>query len=564
MPFIIQILVGWLFTLSATFAADITVSVDRSPLKVDESFQILFTAAEAVDGEPDFSPLEQDFNLLNQSQNSRSSWVNGKASQIFQWAVTVMANDSGTLIIPKIKFGRDTSSALSIKVLPSSANKALREDDDLFLDVNVDTEKPYLQAQVIYTLKLYRKIDLAKGNLSEPELPDAVIEKLADDNNYTTQLSGVTYAVTERKYAIFPQKSGTSTIKPLILNADVIARNRQSSSFFNAQITQRRVVKSKAITLNVQPTPASFNTTINAPWLAAEKVEFTQAWSGDTAQMKMGEPMTRTIRLVVYGSTVGQLPELNVNKPITDLKAYSDQPILHEEKTDMGLIASREEKIAYIPTKSGHYSLPAMQITWFNTKTEQTETIKLPEITLIASGSDTTLIQTTTTSEQISSNTTTETTSLSTTESDHNAGWWRYIAIFSSAGWLITIIVLTWKKFNHTQQRNEQKEESPADISLKNAVKELKTACMNNDATAANIALLQWGLIQFNATNLGVIAANSEARLRDEIIELNTVLYSQHQLSWQGKKLFQAFSESNARVKLAATPKSHLQPLYRI
>jgi hypothetical protein len=162
--------------------------------------------------------------------------------------------------------------------------------------------------------------------------------------------------------------------------------------------------------------------------------------------MKMGEPMTRTIRLVVYGSTVGQLPELNVNKPITDLKAYSDQPILHEEKTDMGLIASREEKIAYIPTKSGHYSLPAMQITWFNTKTEQTETIKLPEITLIASGSDTTLIQTTTTSEQISSNTTTETTSLSTTESDHNAGWWRYIAIFSSAGWLITIIVLTLEK----------------------------------------------------------------------------------------------------------------------
>jgi hypothetical protein len=560
-----MILVGWFFTLSTPFAADITVSVDRSPIKVDESFQILFTASEAVDGEPDFSPLEQDFNLLNQSQNSRSSWVNGKANQVFQWAVTVMANDSGTLIIPKIKFGRDTSAALSIKVLPSSANKALREDDDLFLDVSVDTEKPYLQAQVIYTLKLYRRIDLAKGNLSEPELPDAVIEKLADDSNYTTQLSGVTYAVTERKYAIFPQKSGMVTIKPLILNADVIARNRQSSSFFNAQITQRRVVKSKAITLNVQPAPTSFNATPSTPWLAAEKIEFTQAWSGDTAQMKMGEPMTRTIRLVVYGSTVGQLPELNVNKPITDLKAYSDQPILHEEKTDMGLIASREEKIAYIPTKSGHYSLPAMQIIWFNTKTEQTEIIKLPEITLIASESDTTLSpKISTVPEQTSSNTTTDTTSLSPGDIDHSADWWRYIAIFSSVGWLLTIILFIWKKFNLTQQRIEQKEESPTDISLKNAVKELKTACMNNDATAAKIALLQWGLIQFNATNLGVIAAHSEARLRDEIIELNTVLYSQHQLSWQGKKLFQAFSESNARVKLAATTKSHLQPLYRI
>ncbi|TAL51743.1 MAG: protein BatD, partial [Methylovulum sp.] len=90
-------------------AAQINASVDRNPVNIDESFQITFTATDTPDGEPDFSPLEQDFSILSQSQSSSSSWVNGQSSNTIQWIVNVIAKNSGSLVIPAIQFGADSS-----------------------------------------------------------------------------------------------------------------------------------------------------------------------------------------------------------------------------------------------------------------------------------------------------------------------------------------------------------------------------------------------------------------------------------------------------------------------
>ncbi len=568
MPLLILIFSLWLAGFSTNvFATDITVSLDRSPVSVDESFQILFTVSESPDGEPDFSPLEQDFTIQSQSQNSRMEWVNGKSNRIIQWIVTVMANDSGNLIIPVIKFGSDSSPALKIVVSPSSANKSTQNDEDLFLEVSANTEKPFIQSQVLYTVKLYRRVDFAKANLSEPELPDAVIEKLADDTNYTTQVSGVTYVVIERKYAIFPQKSGVTTIKPLVLTADIVARGRQNNSFFNSQITQRRIVKSNPITLNVQPIPVTFT---DSHWLTAESLELTQTWSGDTSQMKVGEPLTRTVKLVAHGSTVGQLPELNGSKIDPQLKAYNDQPVLHEDKTSAGIVASHEEKIAFIPAKAGNYTLPAIQISWFNTQTQKIEMAMLPEMNLtVIAAENTPQVQTTPTvveNKQIPPAPLLEERRQDSPviENEQTYLLWKFIAIFSTLGWFITLGFLFFKHKTASKKISEPVE-SPAEISLKACVRQLKKACMTDDVHDAKTALLKWGKLQFNEISLGAIASHCEARLRDEILQLNTTLYAKDAQPWQGKELFKAFSENNARAKLTTRTKTDaLQPLYRL
>jgi hypothetical protein len=418
-------------------------------------------------------------------------------------------------------------------------------------------------------VKLYRRVDFAKANLSEPELPDAVIEKLADDANYTTQVSGVTYVVIERKYAIFPQKSGATTIKPLVLTADTVARGRQSNSFFNSQITQRRIVKSNPITLNVQPIPATFT---DSHWLTAENLELIQTWSGDTSQMKVGEPLTRTVKLVAHGSTVGQLPELNSSKIDPQLKAYNDQPVLHEDKTLAGIVASREEKIAFIPAKVGNYTLPAIQVSWFNTQTQKIEMATLPEMNLTVAGAENTpQVQTTPTpavteSKQNTSAPLSEITKLENpvVEIGQENLRWKFIAIFSTIGWFLTLGFLFFKHKTASKKISEPIE-SPAEISLKACVKQLKKACMTNDAQAAKIALLEWGRLQFNEISLGAIAPHCEARLRDEILQLNSSLYAKEPQVWQGRELFKTFSENNARVKLATQTKTNaLKPLYRL
>jgi len=67
-----------------------------------------------------------------------------------------------------------------------------------------------------------------------------------------------------------------------------------------------------------------------------------------------------------------------------------------------------------------------------------------------------------------------------------------------------------------------------------------------------------------NVISLGAIAAQSDARLRDEILLLNQVLYGKEAGQWQGKKLFQAFVENKAREKIVVTDDSSLEPLYRL
>ncbi|MGB4499155.1 MAG: BatD family protein [Methylococcaceae bacterium] len=564
MPLVILFLSLWLVVFSTNvFATDITVSLDRSPVSIDETFQIIFTANESPDDEPDFSPLEQDFTVQNQSQSSRTEFVNGKLSRLIQWAVTVMANDSGNLIIPVIKFGRDASSALKITVSPSSANKnSSQNGDDLFLEVSMNTQKPFIQSQVLYTVKLFRRVDLAKANLSEPELSDAVIEKLGEDAIYTTQLSGATYGVIEQKYAIFPQKSGTATIKPLTLTADVVARGKQS--FFSSQMTQRRIVKSNPVTLNVQPIPA---TSENSKWLAAENIELSQTWSSDFSQMKVGEPLTRTIKLVAQGAMVGQLPELG-NAPLdAQLKTYNDQPVLHEDKTPTGIIATREEKIAFIPAKGGNYTLPEIKISWFNTQKQKLETATLPEMNLTVLGETIAQIQTPIVQESqpVIAPVVESTTQVSSPNVENKSLYiWQSIAIFSTIGWLITLGFLFFKH-KTTSKNLPEKQESPADISLKTCVKNLKKACETNDAHSAKIALLEWGKLQFAEISLGAIAPHCEARLRDEILKLNATIYAKEPQTWQGRELFKAFSENNARVKLAKQEKSDaLKPLYKL
>ncbi len=373
--FLCAILVFLLPRLGIT--AEITTSVDRNPINLSDSFQITFTATEEPDGEPDFSALSEDFTLLNQSQSNNSSWTNGQLSSSLQWIVTVMAKQAGTLIIPAIPFGTDSSQILQIQVQKTANTANAPVDDDLFLEVDATPENTYLQSQIIYTLRVYTRININQARLNEPELSDAVIERLGEDSNYNTQINGVAYSVTERKYALFPQKSGALTINPIVLTAEVSAGNHNNpffNGFFNSQLSKTKRVESKAISLQIKPAPSSFT----APhWLPAENVSLTQQWSANTQALKVGEPLTRTLTLQAQGTTVGQLPDLESLSSDNSLKSYPDQPVINEQKNTSGLTAYREQKIALIPSKPGSYTLPAIEIPWFNTKTQKTELAKI-------------------------------------------------------------------------------------------------------------------------------------------------------------------------------------------
>ncbi|PKD39163.1 hypothetical protein CWO84_15660 [Methylomonas sp. Kb3] len=554
------LLYGLLMLLSAAIqAAEIQVAVDRNPVGINESFQITFTASEEPDGNPEFAPLQENFEILSQQRSTSSSWVNGKSSRTEQWIVRAMAKQAGELFIPPIAFGADSSKPLKLVVNENTA--APQGNDDIFLDVTATPEQPYVQSQVLYTLKLFRKVQITQASLSEPEIKDALVEKLGEDSTYATQVKGVDYWVTERKYAIFPQQSGVFTIAPLILNAEYLSNQRQPrfNGFFNRPDTETRRVASKAITLNVQAVPASFK---GPNWLSAESLTLSEAWSDAGLQTKVGEPLTRTLTLSAKGTTVGQLPELLDKTAIDGIKTYPDQPLLKEDKDSDGLTALREEKIAFIPSKPGEYTLPALDIVWFNTKTQKMETAHLPSVKLTALAGNTDAqnsAQPATSSTPQEPVTSPMTTSPITVTNSSDTRFWQAVSATLALGWLLTIVVL-YRRPSGKVPTNKPVERVPETAMEKT----LKRACWENNPQAAKQALLQWGKAEFGAESLGAIAAHCHEALREEILALNRLLYSGQSQDWQGRNLWQVFSTKPAAVSGKGKSDDGLEPLFKI
>lgn len=560
--FILILLWPWLSFDKTT----ITTSVDRNPVNLNDSFQIIFKADDTPDDDPDLSPLEQDFTVLNQSQSSSKSWMNGRFSSTIQWTVNVIAKHAGTLTIPSIAFGSDHSNAMTVTITDQPDTQGLNNEQELFLDVSAEPEQPYLQAQVIYTLRLYTRVDIAQARLTEPELADAVVEKLGDDSNYNTQVNGVDYSVTERRYAIFPQKTGELTIQPLQLTAEILTNSSMPrfNGFFNQQMAKTKRLNSKPITLQVQAIPSNAN---GKAWLPAKRVELSEQWSGDISSAKAGEPITRTLTLTVDGNTVAQLPELAPLSQHSLLKSYPDQPVLKEQKNSDGLTAFRQEKIALLPNKAGQYKLPEIAIPWFNTQTKQMELAKLPETVLTAVGDVATTpvpVQTPVAQAQQAAplTQTPAPVTADVTQQQPTNDFWPWLSAFLGLGWLITLVILLTQrtKPKHHTTQVAVPEQSQSTFQLKH----LQVACDNNNPHAAKAALLTWGQHEFGVNSLGAIAAQVDARLRDEILRLNDSLYAQDPKPWQGKPLLKAFNEQQARSKLNKTSLQPLQPLYRL
>jgi len=377
---------------------------------------------------------------------------------------------------------------------------------------------------------------------------------LGEDTTYRTQINGVEYGVLERKYAIFPQQSGLFTIAPLTLTTEVVSGPRSRfNGFFNRQMTETRRISSKALTFNVLPVPIDFT---GSAWLSAQSLELTENWSDNSLQTKVGEPLTRTIRLVAKGATVGQLPELGKLINIDGLKTYPDQPLLNEEKQSDGLVAIREEKIAYIPNKPGDYTLPALDISWFNTQTNKYEIAHLPEVNIKALSSAG-ASQPVLTPPVLQPQTQAEIPPIATQVTSDNT-LWQGLSAFFALGWFASIVWFYRRGKKTTVNKAVAKQESKASDD-----KAIKIACRDNNPQAAKQALLQWGKQRFHADNLSLIADHCASPLCDEIRLLNQCLYSDAPLDWNGQALWRAFTTASDSGKVKNKEDEALEPLYR-
>ncbi len=93
-------------------AADVRAWLDRNSMQLGETATLnVELSGDMNAAQPDFSALQQDFNLLGTQSSSSVSIINGQTTAKLIWAVGLEPKHAGTLLIPSLSVAGSTTQA---------------------------------------------------------------------------------------------------------------------------------------------------------------------------------------------------------------------------------------------------------------------------------------------------------------------------------------------------------------------------------------------------------------------------------------------------------------------
>ncbi|MDP1620433.1 MAG: BatD family protein, partial [bacterium] len=284
----------------------------------------------------------------------------------------------------------------------------------------------------------------------------------------------------------------------------------------------------------------------------------------------VGEPITRTLTVTANGLTATQLSAMDSGK-IDGLKLYPDQPTLKNSQDGNGIIGTREQKIAYIPTRAGNITLPAIEIKWWNVNTNQAEVARLPARSLTVFPGSPNQVSAPPPSSPLLTTEAPASTTLSSNVPQSSGvlvsgsqRWWPWLALLLGTGWLITLLAWWWRAHKKTPPAGA---DAASEETLGQLEKQFRKACMENNAPQAKTQLLAWAKQRWREkppATLTALTRLCEPALADAVTQLDRSLYAKTQIPWQGEILWQRFSRykpGDIRVKTDKNPA--LEPLYK-
>jgi hypothetical protein len=434
-----------------------------------------------------------------------------------------MAKRTGELVIPPVAVGSERSEPLRI-VVREPAN-APPGEADVFITSEVDYAESYVQAQVLYRIKVYRAVPTRQPALRDPEFGGAevLIEVAGEERSYDARLNGRTYNVVERVYAVFPQESGEVTISPARFEARVLRDGR---------ITGRKVFESDAQTIRVLPIPEPPADFPGAAWLPAKDLQLADNWSRQADDLKAGEPITRVITISALGQLETQIPAIEPPE-VSGINVYPDRPELTRQIQPGGIRGVRKDQYAIIGVDGGAVTLPSLRLPWWDVEAREWRVAELPEQNIS--------IQPSREAPVVDPE---PTVTAPAEQTDAPAGVrtgsdvWRLVAQVVGALWLLTLGA--W--WLSSRPRSEPREPAPPPLHKQQArhLKAARKAALAGDDIGVRAAMLEWGRLQWpdNAPrSIGTLARRVSAPLADELTRLSRAAYGPGGGGWDGDAL---------------------------
>ena len=535
----------------AIFAASFQSWVDQTRIDEHQSISTTFQfVGNAGNERPDFSALEGDFEITGTRAASDYRNINGHSEYRMNWILSLSPRRKGELTIPAITFRGLPSVAIPITVTAASPELSEQLEASVFFETSVDRETVYVQAQILYTVRLFYadNVQLYTDLPPQPSLANAIVQPLGSARPFNEVRLGRRYGVIEQQYAIFPQQSGRLQIPPESITGSARVRIPRG-------IYRRRQVRehSSGHLITVQPKPASYPE--SATWLPATDLTIGSSWNSER-EFKVGVPLSRNIELSAEGLPASLLPAL-APRELEGVKMYPDPPEKTESADVSGIRSSRRESLALVPTRAGILTLPEMSITWFDVDDDAVKVASLPAETYEVAPSAEVPVSFASPPDPALGPTSGGATGAEDTMVDP----WMIVALICLLGWAAT----TWWLLNAEQRQTPKPPPEPRDKERAGYM-QLARACRANDAQKAHAALLEWANTFYaHAPEPATVVLRQQSG-SEPMEELLAWLYSRDAASsaWHGEHLLKWIEgiRQQARRESSETREDVLPPLY--
>lgn len=509
-------LLGLLLLSTPSLASEFRAQINRDSLMLGESLTLTLESSAAYFIDPDIAPLQQQFELLS----SRYQAPTDNDLGVRRWVFELRPLKPGTLNIPPLQLGDLLSPSLPLRVFPASDNQG--QSAAAFMEVSVDNINPYVQAQVLVSLRLYHAMALYAD--SQLLLPDSDLTHSLPlgEPKHSRQLIGDTdYGVIEMQYAVFPQSSG-----PLTLAAPLFAATRAHADGSSSPLQ----VTGDPLQLDVRPPPAEFPG--DALWLPANRLELNRYTPDSTHSLPPDQALESRLVLSVEGLPASYLPRPGVpHQP--GLTRYQNPPRLEQEHSPDGLHSKLELQQFWVPRQAGELQLAAIELPWWNTNSDRLEWARVAALPLTI---ETNIAQ----------------ASSSPIHTEQLWVWQLSSALLACSSLLLCLLWLRARRMPAIQPGSRQADSQ-------RLLEQLRKACLANQPQQARNLLDQW--LRSREQSIGKLLA-SQPGLQSAISTLNQCLYAPGSHHWDGQELRDALEAVLQSERLQGA--GQLPPLYPV
>lgn len=378
-------------------AADVVVSGDQ--------VRLVFTV-NSQDIKDFRAPSIKGFDVLmgpSRSQQSSIQIINGKRTSNSSTAFTyiLLAGNPGTYTIPaasvEVNGEKVFSNAISIKVLPqdqtsgnsgnngggsasssrSQAAGSRISANDLFITATASKTTVHEQEAILLTYKVYTVVNLRQLYGKMPDLKGFHTQEveLPQQKTFTLEhYKGRNYNTTVwSQYVLFPQQTGKLEI-PSITFDGVVAQQTISEdpfdAFFNGGgcVEVKKKITTPKVVINVQPLPAKpagFSGAVGEFKLASS-INATDVKTNDAVTIKLTLSGTGNMKLI--GTPEVKFPQ--------DFEIYDPKVTDDYKLTNSGLTGTKTFEYLAIPRHAGNFTIPAIEFTYFDLKSNSYKTLK--------------------------------------------------------------------------------------------------------------------------------------------------------------------------------------------